>query len=260
MSLRKMASKNIPQITLFRGFGEPGTFTWSPFVIKLETRLRFSGIPYKVGGGSPKTGPRGKIPYIELDTQERLGDSTFIIKRFIEDGIVEDLNDKLSPKEKAIDLALRALVEDKASFYGTRERWCDNYYTMRSNALAPIPWPLQVLVGFLVHQNVTKVLWGQGTGRFTDDEVAALREEVWESVDALISEARTSGADRDGPFWALGGKEPTEVDASLFAFIASALTCDASPTSGKVVRQYPALLEYAGRIHGKYFPDYKGWD
>ncbi|KAM0429693.1 hypothetical protein ACHAPT_006299 [Fusarium lateritium] len=254
-----MTPKNIPQITVFRGFGDSGTFTWSPFVIKLETRLRFAGIPYKVGGGSPKSGPRGKIPYVELDTQERLSDSTLIIKRFVEDGILADLNAKLSPTQKAADLAIRALVEDKVSFYGTRERWCDNYYTMRSNALAPIPWPFQVLVGLLVHRNVSKALYGQGTGRFTDDEVATLREEVWESIDALISEARTS-AKEDGPFWALGGEEPTEVDAALFAFITSALTCDASPTSGKVVRQYPALLEYAGKIHEKYFPDYQRWD
>jgi len=31
----------------------------------------------------------------------------------------------------------------------------------------------------------------------------------------------------DGPFWALGGDEPTEVDATLFGFIASSLICEA---------------------------------
>lgn len=121
MSWPKMASKNIPQITLFCGFGEPGSFTWSPFVIKLETRLHIAGLPYKVGGGSPQAGPWGKTPYVELDSQEGLGGSTFIITHFIEDGIVKDLNSRLSPAENATELAFRALVEENVSFYGTRE-------------------------------------------------------------------------------------------------------------------------------------------
>ncbi|KAF4470571.1 glutathione S-transferase [Fusarium albosuccineum] len=253
-----MASKETPQLTVFRGFGKLGAFTWSPFVIKLEARLRFDGTPYKVDGGSPKSAPRGKIPYVELGEQ-RVSDSTFIIQKFVQDGIITDLNSRLSPAQRAQDLAIRALLEDKLYFYGTREKWCDNYQTMRSNALASIPWPLQVVVGWIAYQGISKTLYGQGTGRFTDDEVAMLREEVWESVDALVSEARAS-ASLEGPFWLLGGDGPTEVDATLFGFIASALTCEASPASGKVVGKYPAVVDYAARIHERYFPDYEGWE
>ncbi|KAM0558326.1 hypothetical protein ACHAPJ_005020, partial [Fusarium lateritium] len=97
---------------------------------------------------------------------------------------------------------------------------------MRSNALSSIPWPLLVLVGWIVHRDVTRTLYGQGTGRLTDDEVACSREEIWESVDALLADART-GARGDGPFWALGGDRPTEVDATIFGFVVSALICEA---------------------------------
>ncbi|KAM5356588.1 hypothetical protein ACJ41O_003234 [Fusarium nematophilum] len=248
-----MASKDHPQLKVFRGFGNPGAFTWSPFSVKLEARLRFDSIPYSVGGGSPKSAPRGKIPYVEFgDAQQQqppMGDSTFIIKKLIQDGILTDLNGGLSPADKARDLAVRALMEERVSFYGTREKWCDNFYTMRANALAPIPWPLQVLVGLVVYQTVTRTLHGQGTGRFTDEEVAVLREEAWESVGALLAEARrTSRGTREGPFWVLGGEAPTEADATLFGFVASALTCEAAPATGKIVRKYPAIMDKADEV------------
>jgi hypothetical protein len=44
----------------------PGHYTWSPFVTKLELRLRLANISYQHGTGSPLSGPKGKIPYVEL--------------------------------------------------------------------------------------------------------------------------------------------------------------------------------------------------
>ncbi|KAF5973152.1 glutathione S-transferase [Fusarium bulbicola] len=121
-------------------------------------------LSYRVAEGSPKTAPRGKIPYIEAQG-ESLSDSTFIIKRFIDDGLIPDLN--------------------------------------------------------------ARTAYGQGTGRLTDEEVTELREEVWESVGVLLAEARMRKKGDDGPFWALGGDEPTEVDATIFGFIVSSLICEA---------------------------------
>lgn len=86
-----MIFNKVPQFTIFRGPGKPTAFTWSPFVIKLEARLRFAGVSYRVAEGSPKTAPRGKIPYIDAEG-ETLSDSTFIIKRFIDEGLIPNLN------------------------------------------------------------------------------------------------------------------------------------------------------------------------
>ncbi|KAF9774858.1 hypothetical protein IL306_007102 [Fusarium sp. DS 682] len=253
-----MAFNKIPQFTIFRGPGKPTAFTWSPFVIKLEARLRFAGLSYRVAEGSPKTAPRGKIPYIEFEG-ESLSDSTFIIKRFIDDGLIPDLNASLTPLQRAQDLAFRALLEEKVYFYGTREKWVDNYYTMRSGIFSSMPWLLQVVIGYFAARANARTAYGQGTGRLTDEEVKELREEVWESLDALLAEARMK-AKRSGPFWALGGNEPTEVDATIFGFIASSLICEASPTSAAVIRKHSTLMEYAERIHEKYFPDYERWE
>jgi hypothetical protein len=114
----EMVSKsNQPQISLFRGWKEPGNYVWSPFVTKIELRLRLAGLQYVTDAGSVASAPKGKIPYIEISENDRVGDSTLIIKHLIEKDYVEDINSKLSPQTNAYDMAIRALLEDKLYFY-----------------------------------------------------------------------------------------------------------------------------------------------
>lgn len=112
-------------ITLYRGFQGSGNYVWSPFVTKLETRLRFAGLAYRTEAGSLSKAPKGKIPYVTISSKTDstsptpvvLADSTLITERLVKDGVSEDLNAKLSPTEKALDVAIRALLEDKLCFY-----------------------------------------------------------------------------------------------------------------------------------------------
>ena len=112
-------------ITIYRSFPGSGMYIWSPFVTKLETRLRFAGLAYRTEAGSLSKAPKGKIPYVSISSKTDSGsqppvilaDSTLIIERLVEDGVSDDLNAKLSPAEKALDLAVRALLEDKLAFY-----------------------------------------------------------------------------------------------------------------------------------------------
>lgn len=223
-----MEGKNT--LTVFRGAEPTNTYVWSPFVTKVEARLRFASQPYTLGGGSPRSAPKGKIPYVQLPPEAGgavLGDSAFIIRSLVSSGAVPDLNSPLTPVQRAQDLAVRALLEDRVYFYGGREKWCDNYTTMRDGALAAIPWPLRLLVGYMVQRKYVNMLYGQGALRFSDEEVATLKEEVWESVDALLVEARRSKTGGEGPFWVLGGEGPTEADTTIFGFVVGALVCKA---------------------------------
>ena len=74
--------------------------------------------------------PRGKIPYVAIskpdsDSQAAtpatfptlLANSTLIVETLVEDGVLDDLNARLSPTEQAHDAALRALLEEKLYFY-----------------------------------------------------------------------------------------------------------------------------------------------
>lgn len=224
-----MSEKSGPSLIVHRGQESTGDFVWSPFVNKLEARLRFDNIQYTVGSGTPNKAPRGKIPYIQIqdakETTEQLADSTFIIHQLIDKGTITDLNARLTPAQKANDLAIRAMLEDKVYFYMVRERWWDHYYAMRDGVLGFLPWPLKAMIGLIAYRGISTTLYGQGTGRYTHEEVSWLKYEVWQSVNALLSEAKWEGD--KGPFWILGGKHPTEADATVFGFVASALVCEA---------------------------------
>jgi hypothetical protein len=253
-STKMAALKTQPTVVLYRGLPGTGQYVWSPFVTKLEARLRFAGLSYKTEAGSLGKAPRGKIPYVSITRDgaeaQLVADSQVISDQLSEEGQVPELNGKLSPVEKAQDLALRALLEDKLYFYQvgqhrtpspvhrdralsaerkqTFERWNDNYYTMRNQVLQALPGPVQVVVGVLAWRKINTTLWGQGTGRFTREEIAAFRRDIWSNVEALLAHAkRSSKASQGDAFWALGGSTPTEADTTLYGFIASGLVCAA---------------------------------
>lgn len=148
---------------------------------------------------------------------------------------------------------------------------------MRSAALAALPWPVQVLAGLFIYRQVIGKLKGQGTLSFTDEEISSFRQDIWEHLNALVAAAHAKHGTREGPFWVWGSSAPTEGDAVLFAFIAPGLVCDAyalfpqavwlvladcisAPASREIIQRYPALVNYARRIHDKYFPDYELWE
>lgn len=116
-----------PSLVVYRGFPGSGIYIWSPFVTKLEARLRFAGLSYRTEVGSKSQSPRDKLPYISISqpnsTPIKLSDSTLIVAKFIQDGLLDDLNAKLSPADKAHDLAIRALLEDKLCFYQVSVLW-----------------------------------------------------------------------------------------------------------------------------------------
>lgn len=128
-------TQELPKYTLFRGTTDGTSYASSPFVTKVELRMRLASMTYKIDGGAPWLGPKGKIPYLQLsaysssdaavsatEKEPDLGDSALIIKHLVEKDGLEDLNQTLEPADKTRDLALRALLEDKLYFYHVSEK------------------------------------------------------------------------------------------------------------------------------------------
>ncbi|KAG9191988.1 hypothetical protein G6011_10722 [Alternaria panax] len=255
---------NIEPSIIVHGANKPGHYTWSPFVTKLEFRLRLAHVPYRHGTGGPISGPKGKIPYVELSCpgapSELLADTTLITKELVGRGLLSDMNARLAAKDVAFDLGIRALLEDKLFFYNARERWVDNYYTMRDYVLARLPFPQRTFFGYLAYRAILRKLQDQGTGRFSNEEIRHFRKDIWETLNGLLEDSRRSANDSNC-FWVLGGHQPTEADAALFGFTLSSLVADAAPESKELVMtKCPAVLEYTARIHRCYFPDYRLWE
>lgn len=113
-----------------------------------------------------------------------------------------------------------------------RERWEDNYYAMRDGVLETVSFFARLFAGQIIYERMMKVLHGQGTLRYSDDELAAARLEVWVSINALLVESHGQAAadperGEDDPFWLLGYPHPTEADATVFGFISASLDCKA---------------------------------
>ena len=73
---------------------------------------------------------------------------------------------------------------------------------------------------------------GQGTLRFSAEEIDVFRREGWGSVNELLRVAKNrqqdGGKGDDGkPFWIMGREEPTEADTTVFGFVSSLLVNEA---------------------------------
>ena len=260
----EMNAATARKIVVHRGADKPGRYIWSPFVTKLEFRFRHSNLAYTCGSGGPANGPKGKMPFIELSMPEKpvevLADSALIFRDFVSRQWLRDLNAGLSKKEAGQDLAIRAMLEDKLTYCNMHERWVQNFYPMRDFNLAALPYPLRVIIGYKVYRGAVQKLHDQGMSRFSNEEIHSFRVEIWEAVNGMLEDSR-SKARTDECFWILGGKEPTEADATVFGFVVSTMMADAGPTSRELVKtQYPTVVDYATKIHRQYFPDYEIWN
>jgi Glutathione S-transferase N-terminal domain len=221
-------------ITLFRGWKENGVYVWSPFVTKLELRLRLAGIKYTTQAGNPRTAPTGKIPYVSIASKTdpsspplQIGDSSLIAQYFTAAGLMQDLTASLNETEKTVDLAMQALFEDKLYFFNMRERWIENFYVQRDQVLGDAPWLVRWLIGGMIYRSHVKTLHGQGTGRFSVQEARGFREEIWVRLNGMLAESRKKQSSRPNEcFWCLGGDGPTSCDSTVFGFVSSALIAD----------------------------------
>lgn len=112
------STKTASRLIVYRNGPAQNRYITSPFVTKLEARLRFAEVPYRIDFGSKKEAPRGKFPYLGFeDRDELISDTTLIFRQLVENGVLPDVNASLTPAEKAQDLAIRALLEEKLYFY-----------------------------------------------------------------------------------------------------------------------------------------------
>ena len=101
---------------------------------------------------------------------------------------------------------------------------------------------MRVLVGLIVYRSVVSTLHGQGVGRFTAEELTVFKREAFESLAALLAEARSGDAaaaarekDDRAPFWVLGGETPTEADTTFYGFVAGCLICEAQVSPQRIL-------------------------
>jgi glutathione S-transferase len=232
-------------ITLY-GFGPAfGAPSASPFAIKTDIQLKMSGLPYRIGeGGTPQTGPKGKIPYIE-DGGRLIGDSTFI-RDHIEKTYDIDLDAGLSPEERARAWSIERMLEDHLYWAMVHQRWCDdaNFEKGPAHFFDPLPEAVRDAARHETRQGVKASLHAQGLGRHSCAEIVDLAARSLGSLAMQIGEK---------PY--LMGNKPCGADATAFAFAVSVLTPYFSGPLTDAAYLQPGLSSYAERMMRRYYPE-----
>ncbi|MCB1510360.1 MAG: glutathione S-transferase family protein [Hyphomicrobiaceae bacterium] len=220
----------------------------SPFVTKVELLLKIAGLPYQTDTGGFGKAPKGKLPYIRDTDGTVVADST-LIRRHIEERYGVDFDAGLSAEQKAIALAFQRLCENHLYFAVVHARWMDDAAFERGPAqfFAAMPLPLRLVLPPLVRRQVRRDLKGQGIGRHSDAEIAAMASADLAALSTQLG---------DNPYFL--GSQISGIDAVVFPFVAGTL----SPLFPSAIRDaatsHDNLVSYSARMMAEWFPDLAG--
>jgi glutathione S-transferase len=234
-------------VTLYKygpAWGQPDM---SPFCVKVELYLRMIGVPYRGVVMDVRKGPKGKLPFLD-DHGTVVCDSRDIVAHF-EQKISRPLDADLTPEQRAISVAFRALVEEEAYFYGFYLRYQDDqgwqvYLPLLKQYGAAVGVPRWIAgpVFRSIRKRAIATSLGQGTGRHTREQVDERLCQVVEAVSIQL------GA---GPY--LLGTRPHVIDATCFAFVSSLLNTPIPCRARTLAHELPNLGAYSERIRAQYF-------
>lgn len=233
-----------PEITLVQFPRHLGVPNASPFCVKLELWLKLVGIPYQNDfKDMPFKAPKKKIPYVVIDGKS-MGDSTLIIEHLSKTRGI-DLDEGLSEKEKAMDQAIWAMVDERTYWYGVYDRWLGPGWPVVSEAFfGAMPGLIRPLFKAFAVRAVRKQLWEQGTGRHTQDEVLEMATRDIAALAAIVG---------DGPY--VHGDKIRTIDTAVFSIVVNLTHVTVNTPMTQAARAHANLVAYAQRILDQYFSD-----
>lgn len=224
----------------------PGQLSPSPFCLKLEAWLRLTGIPYRTEpSGDFENAPKGRMPWITDEGGRAVGDSRLAIEHLARaKGIDPDAH--LGPRERALSLAVSALVEERLYFALVWWRWIDeaNFRLLRDAYFGRVPEAMRAEVAGEARAGVAARLDRQGIGRHTPDEIAAIGSADVAALATLLG---------DGPW--LFGEQPATADCTAWAMVANLFHPLFDTPLGAEARRHPALVAYYRTGLSRWFPD-----
>jgi glutathione S-transferase len=233
-------------ITLFGSGPNFGLPDASPFVTKVETLLLMSKLPFEKAQMSFSKAPKGKIPYID-DGGELLGDSTFI-RWHLENKYKIDFDEALTAEQRAIAWAFEKMAEDNLYWVSVHSRWMDeaNFERGPQVFFKAAPAVIRPFVIAMVRRKVRNSLHGHGMGRHSANEIAALGARSLEAFAGYLG---------DKPFFM--GAEPTGADATIFAFVISAMCPLFKSPLQEAAAGHGNLRRYVGRMTARFYPGFE---
>lgn len=232
--------------TFASAFGLPDL---SPFVTKVATWLRMTGIEHRTATGDPRRAPKGKLPYIDHDGI-LVADSSFIIE-YLTRVFETDLDAGMTPREQALAHAMQGMLEERLYFTAVYLRWKDpRGWAILGPEVAAlagrggVPGPLRGAVAGFSRAPI-KALHAQGMGRHSPDEVETAACRDLEALATLLGE---------GPYFF--GDRPRTFDAIAWSFVQGMRRFPLESRPRAQVLDNPALMAWADRIEAAYWPEF----
>lgn len=209
-----------------------GVRSGSPFALKGEALLEWSGLEYEKEMSEPRFGPRGKMPVL-IDGDTVVPD-TRNIQWYLEDSYGVSFDDHLTPDERATAKAVSRMCEEHLYWAQTYFRWHDHADLVRETLFAKVPGLLRGAIFGSVQRKLRRDMWGHGFGRMTREEKIRLATEELQTLAALVG---------DKPY--LFGDKPCSADFSAFGLVLNIL---APETPTPISEPAEPLRAYAERV------------
>jgi len=218
-----------------------GLRDFSPFVVKAMLLLKFAGLDYREQTADVRKTPKHKLPVI-VDDGQTVPDSTFI--RFhIEQKHGFDFDSGLTAEQKAIAWAAEKMLENHTYWTLFYEHWAieSNFLKGPAKFFDVLPALVRPFVKSMIRKSIAKDMYSAGMGRHSYDEMIQLVSRDIDSIAALMG---------DKPFF-MGGK-PCGADATVFAFMQSALCPLFESRIGGRIRTHANIVAYVERLSKQY--------
>ncbi len=152
-------------------------------------------------------------------------------------------------EQRAVAWAFEKMLEENLYWAVVHDRWMDdaNFNKGPRTFFRAVPAPVRPLVAAMVRRQLRRTLHGQGTGRHSPEEIAALAtRSIGATADFLAAKPYMMGA------------EPVGLDAASFAFIAGVL-CPVFETPLRLAAErHDNLKSYVERMLARFYPDRAG--
>jgi glutathione S-transferase len=228
-------------LTLYRFYPSWGLSCFSQFVVKVDTYLRMTNVPYRsvsLGLAFQQTAPRGKLPYIDHNGQI-VADSQYIVEH-LKGQLGDPLDAHLTPVQRASARAIRCLVEDHLRWITAHDRWMSPHEPyFHTSGFQELPRAAyEATRDHYVRQMREHV------GTLTPAEVEAEGRADIDALSELLG---------DQPYFL--GDRPTSLDATTYAFLGHLVFAQYESNLNSYAASRPNLRAYCQRMRAQYFPE-----
>ncbi len=215
----------------------------SPFCIKVEAYLKFSGIEYKNHYSIRTTiNPKKKFPCIQIGDKV-LGDSELIID-YLKSEFGDTLDKDLSKEQVAQGILIERLLGEHLYWCVVNFRWNHEpeWTEIKKTFFGKVPKLLQSCIAGKIKKSFVKAMYNQGSGRHSFAELISFIEKDLMALSVILG----------GKEFILGTDTPTSYDCTAYGFLENLYGVPFDHPPKEAAEKYDNLKQYCHRMRERF--------